>query len=81
MSTTKQYTKKNREIIPSVMPGNLFLFEEFDHFFEYSLSCRCPRLLELYLPIGLGRRFSKIDSLGHEKEIEFQITVLESKRK
>jgi hypothetical protein len=36
MSTTKQYTKKHREIIPSVTPGNLF--EEFDHFFEYSLS-------------------------------------------
>jgi hypothetical protein len=75
MSATKQYTKTHREIIPSVTPGNLFLFEEFDHFFEYSLSCRCPRLLELYLPIGLDRRIPKIDSLGHEKGIKRQATV------
>jgi hypothetical protein len=81
MSTTKQYIKKHREIIPSVTPGNLFLFEEFDHFFEYSLSCRCPRLLELYLPIGLDRRFPKIDNLGHEKEIKRQVTVPDSKSK
>lgn len=81
MSTTKQDTQKQREIIPSETPGNLYLFEEFDHFFEYSISCRCPRVLELYLPIGLDRKFLKIDSLGHDKEIELEITVLESKRK
>jgi hypothetical protein len=81
MSTTKQHTKKHREIIPGVTPGNLFLFEEFDHFFEYSLTCRCPRLLELYLPIGPERRFPKIDSPGHEKEIKRQVTVPDSKSK
>ena len=75
MSTKEVETTKKAELLPKSPLGNLFSFDEFDHFFDDFLSRRWPRVLDWNVSTLSESSFPRVDIIDHDNNIEVQAAL------